>query len=153
MRPAGFRPLGTCFNSSDCTEGYDCKMTDDNTICSCDPSTGSDTCRALGSCVMQPCKACEACVQAMQLFPDLVKDTTRAELVADKFKTFCTGTGRNPVVCQATAAQIANSVAGNLGRRVAALCQSLAECSTQATPCSVAITAGAAPQALDLCTT
>lgn len=153
VRPAGFRPLGTCFNSSDCTIGFDCKMTDDKTICSCDPATGSDTCRALGSCVMQPCKACEVCVQAMQVFPDIVKDTTRAEVIADRFKTFCTGTGRSPLACEATAAAITSSVAGSVGRRVASLCVSLAECQVQATPpCQVAATPTGTAQALDMCT-
>lgn len=110
-----------------------------------------DTCRTIGSCVMQPCKACEVCVQAMQLFPDLVKDESRAESVAERFKTFCAGTGRSPIVCDATAAAVAASVAGNLGRRVGALCRSLAECPAQASACQVAAAAGQPAKALDYC--
>jgi hypothetical protein len=94
VKPAGFKPLGTCFNSRDCSEGFTCKESD-KTICSCSPSTGADTCLPIGSCVMQPCTACGVCVQAMQLFPDIVKGTTSADAVADKFRTFCAGTGRN----------------------------------------------------------
>lgn len=151
VRPVGFKPLGTCFNSSDCSAGYDCKKTDNKAICSCDPSTGSDTCNALGSCVMQPCKACEVCVQAMQLFPDIAKDTTKASEVADKFRSFCAGTGRSPLACEAAATDIAGSVNGNLGRRVGALCRSLAECTDQASNCSVASVSGQPAQLLDLC--
>jgi hypothetical protein len=126
VRPAGFRPLGTCFNSTDCNTGFDCQgLTDGKLTCSCDPATGKDACRTIGSCVMQPCKACEVCVQAMQLFPSIVETETRADAVADKFRSFCAGTGRSPVVCEATAAAVAGSVAGNLGRRAAALCASL----------------------------
>ena len=152
VRPAGFRPLGTCFNSSDCNAGYDCKMTDEKTICSCDPTTGTDACRPLGSCVMQPCKACEVCVQAMQLFPDIVKDVTKPDAVVDRFRTFCSGTGRDPLTCEAAAAVIAASVGGNLGRRVGAICQALAECSTPPPLCSVATAPGKSASALDLCT-
>jgi hypothetical protein len=61
----------------------------------------------------------------MQLFPSIVETETRADAVADKFRSFCAGTGRSPVVCEATAAAVAGSVAGNLGRRAAALCASL----------------------------
>jgi hypothetical protein len=101
---------------------------------------------------MQSCKACEVCVQAMQLFPDIVKDETRADTVADKFRSFCAGTGRSPVVCEATAAAVAASAAGNLGRRVGAMCRSLAECPAQASPCNVTITAGQSSKPLDYCT-
>ena len=152
VRPTGFKPLGTCYNTSDCSEGFDCKTTDGKLICSCDAATGKDTCVAIGSCVMQSCKACEVCVQAMQLFPDIVKDETRADTVADKFRSFCAGTGRSPVVCEATAAAVAASAAGNLGRRVGALCRSLAECPAQASPCNVTITAGQSSKPLDYCT-
>ena len=152
VRAAGFKPLGTCFNSSDCSTGYDCKTTDGKLICSCDAATGKDTCVAIGSCVMQSCKACEVCVQAMQLFPDIVKDETRADTVADKFRSFCAGTGRSPVVCEATAAAVAASAAGNLGRRVGALCGSLAECPAQTPPCNVTIAAGQSSKPLDNCT-
>lgn len=151
VRPAGFKPLGTCFNTSNCSDGFDCIKADSKSICSCDTATGMDTCRTIGSCVMQPCKSCEWCVQAMQLFPDLVKDESRAESVAEKFKTFCTGTGRSPVVCDATAAAVAASVAGNMGRGVGALCRSLAECPAQVSACQVAAAAGQQAKALDYC--
>lgn len=154
VRPAGFKPLGTCFNSSDCSTGFECAISDSKSICSCDVVTGTDTCRSIGSCVMQPCKACEVCVQAMQLFPDIVKDESRADTVADRFRSFCAGTGRSPIVCEATAASIAASVSGNLGRRVGALCQSLAECPALASACDsnrVAPVAGQTAKPLDYC--
>jgi len=150
VRPSGFKPLGTCFNSSDCSSGFDC-ITTDKTICTCDPATGVDTCRPLGSCVMQPCKACEVCVQAMQLFPDIVKGVTKADGIAERFKTFCAGTGRSPLACDATAMAIASSVAGSLGRRVGALCRSLTECGELNSTCTVGVSTGSAPQPLNLC--
>lgn len=149
VKPVGFKPLSTCFNSSDCSEDFRCKNSN-KTICSCSPSTGTDACRAIGSCVMQPCTACGVCLQAMQLFPDIVKGTTSADAVADKFRAFCAGTGRNTLACEATAAAIAASVAGNLGRRVGALCRSLAECPE--TACNITTDVGQAPKPLDLCT-
>jgi hypothetical protein len=92
------------------------------------------------------------CVQAMQLFPDIVKDEKRANTVADKFRSFCAGTGRSPVVCEATAAAVAASASGNLGRRVGALCGSLAECPAQTPPCNVAPAIGQSSKPLDYCT-
>jgi hypothetical protein len=86
----------------------------------------------------------------MQLFPDIVKGVTNADAVADKFRSFCAGTGRNTLACEATAAAISASVAGNLGRRVGALCKSLAECPGQV--CNVSTSTGQAPQPLDFCT-
>lgn len=147
----GFKPLGTCFNTSDCSDGYDCKPTD-KSICSCDPATGTDSCKPLGSCVMQPCKACEQCVQAMQLFPSIVKDTSKRGVIASKFKDFCVGTGRSSLVCGATADAITYSTAGSLGRRVGALCQSLAECSAATVTCNITAVAGQDPQRVNLCT-
>lgn len=152
VRPAGFKPLGTCFNNTDCSSGFDC-ITTDKTICSCEPATGTDSCRLLGSCVMQPCKACEVCVQAMQLFPEIVKGVTRADDVAVQFRSFCAGTGHDPLACAATAAAISSSFAGHVGRRLGAICRSLAECSDRVpADCNITAVQGGTPQRPNLCT-
>lgn len=128
-------------------------MAADKFICNCDSAKGSDTCKPLGSCALQPCKACEACVQAMQLFPAIVKDVFKSDAVAAQFQSFCVGSGRNYLACTTAAAAIADSTGGNLGRRPAAICRALAECSTTLGSCNVSAVAGAAAQPLDLCTT
>lgn len=84
VQPSGFKPLGTCTNNTDCSDDNMCNFSG-KTICSCAPATGTDVCEPIGMCVMKPCKQCEQCYTAMQSFPDMVKSTAQANVVASRW--------------------------------------------------------------------
>lgn len=84
VKPAGFKPQGSCESKSDCVEGFECRSSNKN-ISSCDATTGTDVSNPISTCVMGTCKACEVCYTAMAGLPDMVKSLKQADVVAARW--------------------------------------------------------------------
>jgi hypothetical protein len=112
-------PAGRCDTDAGCnTDGgnsFMCNLALTAQLCTC--YKGDDTCRAVGTCQLRPCPACEKCL------------TDFAGVTAVNFAAMCISQNRSAVACANAASGIASSFNGNAGSRAGAVCQMLGECS------------------------
>jgi hypothetical protein len=112
-------PAGRCDTDAGCNNDgsniYMCNLALTAQLCTC--TKGADNCRAVGTCQLRPCPACEQCL------------TDFAGVTAATFAATCDSTNRPSIACATAASGIANSFNGNAGSRAGAVCQLLGECS------------------------
>ncbi|KAF6251912.1 hypothetical protein COO60DRAFT_1674268 [Scenedesmus sp. NREL 46B-D3] len=111
-------PAGRCDTDAGCnTDGnnkYMCNLNLAAELCTC--YNGEDKCRALGTCQLRPCPACQQCLEDFQ------------SVTPGSFLATCTSK-RSAIACSNANNSITNSFLQNAGSRAGAACQLLGECS------------------------
>jgi hypothetical protein len=154
-----------CRVDADCaTAGSFCSMDSPATRCTCNATTGADSCLTYGTCRPLPCTRCQTCLTRMQgLVSGLVQSAAAYPAAYDIGSTFVTdckafapSAGFAAALCDDLASRHitpAPTSSGCFGLRAGALCSALQQCPNLPTDCKLradAINVNAS--SLDLCT-
>jgi hypothetical protein len=105
---------------------------------------------------MTPCEKCSKCINEVQSTVQAFRDNSTTTVIASGVAAWCAGSGRSNTVCKALQAAVAASYRGNLGRRAAAICSRLSDCSADVlaagSSCTVTVGAASSAAAVDTCT-
>lgn len=154
------KPDGACLTDAECSTDMQCdKSNTTNKVNKC--FGGMDTITQYGACVAKPpsranlpaCTRCSQCITALRPSAEaaaLNLTATRTYLGA-AFYAACSGAQYSLTACRDVQALVESSVAGNLARRVGALCVRLGECSSAlSTDSSCTLTANATTAAVQV---
>lgn len=123
-------PAGRCDNDLDCgsSDKY-CSKTSTTSASFCTCYAGQDSCRDVGTCLLKPCPACQACLTAFQPFVNgIPSNASTPSALAASFYTACRSANRPAQACEAASLAVESSYQGNMAKRAGGICSVLGEC-------------------------